>query len=84
LFEEREIIDRTINTYNEIYDFREKIGDINNSLCKIENILVTDYSDKLKEDYIKMKLQFELKCKNFFIEVSKPYFKYLKIYFKLI
>jgi hypothetical protein len=84
LFEERYVIDRTINTYNEIYDFREKIGDINNSLCKIENILVTDYTDKLKDDYTKLKLQFELKCKNFFIEVSKPFFKYLKTYFKLV
>ena len=85
LFEERDLIERVIDTYNEIYDFREKIGEMNNNLCKIENIMYIDTKNKnLKEDYKNVKQEFELKCRNYFLQVSKPYFKYLKEYFKLI
>ena len=34
--------------------------------------------------YLKQKQNFETKCKNFFLEVSKPYSEYLKNYFKLV
>ena len=85
LFEERDLIERTIETYNEIYDFREKIGEMNNGLCKIENMIIIDTKNKqIKEDYISVKRDFEIKCRNYFLQVSKPYYKYLREYFKLI
>ena len=85
IFEEKYLINSTIDTYNEIYDFREKIGDMNNNLCKIENMLIIDNKDKkLQDEYVIVKKEFELKCRNYFLQVSKPYFKYLKMYFKLI
>lgn len=85
LFEERDLIDRTIDTYNEIYDFREKIGDMNNNLCKIENMMIIENkNNKIKEDYKIVKQEFEIKCRNYFLQISKPYFKYLREYFKLI
>ncbi len=85
LFEERDLVERTIDTYNEIYDFREKIGEMNNNLCKIENNIISDSKNKkIREEYSILKQEFELKCRNYFLQVSKPYFKYLKDYFKLI
>ena len=85
IFEEKYLINNTIDTYNEIYDFREKIGDMNNNLCKIENMLIINSKDKkLQDEYVIVKKEFELKCRNYFLQVSKPYFKYLKEYFKLI
>jgi len=85
IFEEKYLINNTIDTYNEIYDFREKIGDMNNNLCKIENMLIIDNKNiKLQDEYVIVKKEFELKCRNYFLQVSKPYFKYLREYFKLI
>jgi hypothetical protein len=85
IFEERDLIDRTIDTYNEIYDFREKVGTMHNNLCKIENMILIDKKNKkLHEDYKNLKQEFELKCKNYFLQVSKRYSKYLREYFKLI
>lgn len=85
IFEKKDLINSTIDTYNEIYDFREKIGDMNNNLCKIENMLIINSKDKkLQDEYVIVKKEFELKCRNYFLQVSKPYFKYLKEYFKLI
>jgi len=85
IFEERDLIDQTIDTYNEIYDFREKVGNMHNNLCKIENMILIDKKNKkLYEDYKNLKQEFELKCKNYFLQVSKRYSKYLREYFKLI
>ncbi len=85
IFEENKLINEIINTYNEIYDFRERIGNMNNNLCKIENMIIIESKNKqLKEDYKNVKQEFEIKCRNYFLQVSKPYFKYLKDYFKLI
>jgi hypothetical protein len=85
IFEERDLIDQTIDTYNEIYDFREKVGNMHNNLCKIENMILIDKKNKkLHEDYKNLKQEFELKCKNYFLQVSKRYSKYLREYFKLI
>jgi len=85
IFEERDLIDQTIDTYNEIYDFREKVGTMHNNLCKIENMILIDKKNKkLHEDYKNLKQEFELKCKNYFLQVSKRYSKYLREYFKLI
>lgn len=82
---DKSLSEKTIDTYNEIYDFRERVGVMHNNLCKIEgNILTDPNNDKLKEEYITVKQEFELKCKNYFLQVSKPYFKYLKDFFKLI
>lgn len=86
VFVEPELANTVIQTYNEIYDFRERIGMMNNNLCKLENIIeekkeqITD----LKKNYKELKQQFESKCKNYFIQISKPFYKYLKSNFKLI
>ena len=89
LFQEHDLVSKAIETYNEIYDFRERLGDMNYNLCNIENMIIIDHelkeeNIKLKEQYSELKQQFELKCKNYFIQVSKPFLKYLKSYFKLI
>ena len=96
LFQEHNLVSKAIETYNEIYDFRERLGNMNYNLCKIENIIIINHelkeensklkeeNSKLKEQYTELKQQFELKCKNYFIQVSKPFLKYLKSYFKLI
>lgn len=86
LFQEHDLVYKAIETYNEIYDFREKIGEMNNNLCKIENLIIINSknNDKLIKEYNELKEQFEIKCKNYFIQVSKPFLKYLKSYFKLI
>jgi hypothetical protein len=84
LFQEHELASKAIETYNEIYDFREKLGYMNNNLCKIENLLIINETIELKNEYTELKKQFELECKTYFIKVSKPFIKYLKSYFKLI
>ena len=98
LFQEHDLVSNAIETYNEIYDFRERLGDMNYNLCKIENMIIININNnkfkensklkeensKLKKEYTELKQQFELKCKNYFIQVSKPFLKYLKSYFKLI
>jgi hypothetical protein len=77
---DRSVANKVIDTYNEIYDFRERIGDMNNNLCKIENL----NNKKLNKEYYELKEQFELKCKHFFIDKSKLFFQYLKSYFRFI
>ena len=47
-------------------------------------IIIDPKNKKLKENYIHIKHDFEIKCKNYFLQVSKPYFKYLKEYFKIV
>jgi hypothetical protein len=74
------VANKVINIYNEIYDFLEKIGDMNNNLCKIENL----NNKKLNKEYYELKEQFELKCKNYFIDKTKLFFEYLKNNFRFI
>ena len=81
--------DLVIQTYNEIYDFRERIGMMNNNVCKLENIIMEknkakESTVKVESEYNDLKQQFETKCKNYFIQISKPFYKYLKSNFKLI
>jgi predicted nuclease with TOPRIM domain len=85
LFKEKDLINKTINTYNEIYDFRERVGEMHNNLCKLENLIfIDDQNENLKGEYKILKQEFELKCRNYFLQISKPYYKYLTDYFKLV
>jgi hypothetical protein len=85
IFKEHVLVSKAIETYNNIYDFRESLGSMNYNLCKIENMIIINMDNiELKKEYTELKKQFELKCKNYFIQVTKPFLSYLKSYFKLI
>ena len=80
---------KTISLYNEIYDYREILGITNNNISKIENKIIINKAKKidtteLKKEYKQLKIDFEIKCKEYFMQIAKPYFKYLKSYFQLI
>ena len=68
-----------------MYNYRERIGSMNNELCRIENEIIQNKNNtKIKNEYNDLKIQFEQKCKTYFLEKSKPYLKYLKTNFKFI
>ena len=85
IFEESELYPKAVKLYNEIYDYRKELGTTNNNICKIENEIIINNNDLLLQNkYKELKKQFELKCKEYFIQVSIPFLKYLKNYLQFI
>jgi dihydroorotate dehydrogenase len=86
LFNDYKLKQKVIDTYNNIFDYREKLGEMNNKLCKIENVLLINIhknqkkeNKKIIKEYLTLKEEFELKCKDYFLVVSKPFLEYLKL-----
>jgi hypothetical protein len=86
LLKEKDIIRNTIFVYNQIDDFREKIGKINNETCLINttSILIKDKMEKnkLKKDYEEKYEEFNLLAKEKYEKVAKIYSIYLALYLR--
>jgi hypothetical protein len=82
IFKEKYLIDNVADTYNEIYDFREEIGNKYYKLCMLGNLLLINKEDKLKDKY---KIEFDkinTLSKNLYDKISKHYSKYLNLYLR--
>jgi hypothetical protein len=77
LLKEKEIIRNTIFVYNQIDEFREKIGKINNETCLIstKSILENDKTEKNK-----LKKEYEIKYEDFNQLSKEKYEKVANIY----
>lgn len=77
LLTEKEIIRNTIFVYNQIDEFREKIGKINNEACLIstKSLLENDKTEKNK-----LKKEYEIKYEDFNKLSKEKYEKVAKIY----
>lgn len=88
IFKERYLIDNVITCYNEIYDFRENIGDQYNKFCLMSNeISIVIDKDKLKilkNNYEKDFDKINSKSKELYDKIYKLYSKYFSIYLKFI
>jgi hypothetical protein len=86
LLKEKEIIRNTIFVYNQIDEFREKIGKINNETCLIstKSILENDKIEKhkLKKDYEIKYEDFNKLSKEKYEKVAKIYSIYLGLYLR--
>jgi hypothetical protein len=86
LLKEKEIIRNTIFVYNQIDEFRENIGKINNETCLIstKSILENDKieKNKLKKDYEIKYEEFNKLSKEKYEKVSKIYSIYLGLYLR--
>jgi len=79
LFKEHNLVKNIVCLYNEISDFRESIGEINNNICKLENLLINNTSNKeLNKEYNELNQKMQAECKEYFIKISTPFNKYLK------
>jgi len=82
LFKEYNLVKNIVCLYNEISDFRESIGEINNNICKLENLLNNNSSNKeLNKEYNELNQKMQSECKEYFIKISTPFNKYLKTNF---
>ena len=82
LFKEYNLVKNIVCLYNEISDFRESIGEINNNICKLENLLNNNSSNKeLNKEYNEVNQKMQTECKEYFIKISTPFNKYLKTNF---
>jgi len=82
IFKEYDLVKNIVCLYNEISDFRENIGEINNNICKLENLLINNPTNKdiiKKHQELFNKMQNE--CNAYFIKISTPFKKYLKTHF---
>lgn len=82
IFREYNLVKNVVCLYNEISDFREQIGEINNNICKLENLLILNPNNKeIIKEYQELfnKMQFE--CKDYYTKISNPFKKYLKTHF---
>lgn len=77
LLKEKEIIRNTIFVYNQIDEFRDSIGKINNETCMIGTKAVIAKSEN---DKIKLKKEFEEKYESFNLLAKDKYDKVAKIY----
>lgn len=86
IFRERDLINMTIDMYNEIYEFRENIGDKYYKLCSIDNQLVLEKENKdlLKKKYKKQLKKINKSSKELYDKVNKLYAKYLNSYLRFI
>jgi hypothetical protein len=85
IFKEKELINNTINFYNEIYDFRENIGNKYFELCSIDNqILLTKNKEKLKKEYKKNFKKINKHSEKIYIKINKLYKKYLNLYLRFV
>lgn len=85
IFKERELINKTVDFYNEIYDFRENIGNKYFELCSIDNqILLTKNNEKLKEDYKKKFKKINKLSKKIYTKINKLYAKYLNLFLRFL
>ena len=86
LLKEKEIIRNTIFIYNQIDEFREKIGNQYNEICLLNTsslIAKTEKEqNKLKEEYYKKYEIFNLLAKEKYEKVSKIYSSYLALYLR--
>ena len=79
LFKEYNIVKNIVCLYNEISDFRESIGEINNNICKLENLLINNSNNKeLIKEYNELNHKMQADCKEYFIKISGQFNKYLK------
>jgi hypothetical protein len=82
LFKEHNLVKNIVFLYNEISDFRESIGEINNNICKLENLLNNNSSNKeLNKEYNDLNQKMQSECKEYFMNISSPFNKYLKTNF---
>lgn len=81
IFKEYDLVKNIVCLYNEISDFRESIGEINNNICKLENLLITNSNKELIKEHRELFNKMQYECKEYFIKVSTPFNKYLKTSF---
>lgn len=72
----------SVPLYNEVYDFREKIGSEYNKMCLIENKLTINETSELKKEYKKLFKSINKKSKDMCDKVINKYSKYLDIYLR--
>jgi hypothetical protein len=86
IFKEKYLINKTIDTYNEIYDFRENIGDKYFKLCSIDNHLSLEKENKdlLKKKYKNQFTEINNSSKELYDKINKLYGKYLNLYLRFI
>lgn len=85
IFKERELINKTVDFYNEIYDFRENIGNKYFELCLLDNqILLTKYNSKLKENYKKKFKKINKLSKKIYTNINELYAKYLNLFLRFV
>lgn len=86
IFKEKYLINKTIDTYNEIYDFRENIGDKYFKLCSIDNQLSLEKENKdlLKKKYKNQFTEINNSSKELYDKINKLYGKYLNLYLRFI
>jgi uncharacterized UPF0160 family protein len=72
--------DNTILLFNQIFDYRESIGEINNNICKLKNILFIKKDIEIQKNYDYLNNKFNVQCKEYYENVSKPYKEYLAKY----
>ncbi len=82
LFKEYNLVKNIVCLYNEISDFRESIGEINNNICKLENLINNNSNNKeLIKEHTELNQKMQSECKEYFIKISTPFNKYLKTNF---
>lgn len=82
IFKEKYIIGNVANTYNEIYDFREKIGNKYYHLCMLDNSLLIKKEDTIKKKY---KVEFDkinIMSKDLYDKINKLYNNYFNLYLR--
>jgi hypothetical protein len=81
IFKEYNLVKNIVCLYNEISDFRESIGEINNNICKLENLLITNSNKEIIKEHQELFNKMQNECKEYFIKISLPFNKYLKTHF---
>jgi len=88
IFRESYVINNTVKLYNDIYKFREEVGDSHNNICLLDNMifLCKDKNKKkeLQDEYKKKYNIFNNMVKKYYNKISTPYQKYLRNYFRSV
>lgn len=86
IFKEIKLIEKTSDIYNEIYDFRENIGNKYFELCSIDNqrLLKKGNEELLKKEYKKLFKKINKSSKELYDKINKSYEIYLDLYVRFV
>ena len=77
IFKEHFLVKKIVCLYNEISDFRDSIGIINNNICKLENLLYNSNNKELIQEHQELFNKMQNECREYYLTISKPFNKYL-------